>query len=1215
MKALNARFSRGDHVVIRNQPNSIHSVISVKPTDDGKGHQYQLRDINEWFNEVELEFAVLDDISPSTSDLVEEVHSKLSTHQTLSTLPRFFDLGDIVRIKSRGNSTFSITHYRPLSNGDFEYFVKDIGWCMGQDLIRVDDNKPAWRKKTDFLRDLFLAKMASPLTDSLYSYRASRTEFQAYQFKPLLKFLNNPERRLLIADEVGLGKTIEAAIIYLELKARLNISRILVVCPSRLTQKWQDELLNRFDERFDIWDTRGIERALRHHKHYGEGATFRAIVSFETLRQQQHIEAFETSGMGLDLLIVDEAHHMRNRSTQTYRLGEVLQSNADAALFLTATPLNLGEHDLFNLMHLLAPEQFEEYEQFQETIEPNRFINQAGRYLIQGLWDKALSSLRDVEMIDRYQQFKNNPFYQKVVTSLRQPTNNLETLIRLHRELLNLNTLASHFTRTRKREALDGPPTRRATPVIVTLTPTERAFYDGVLAYTKHLAQERHGFNYGFFVVTTERMAASCLPAAIEAFGAEQGSHVYLSLKRFEHEDNIYDSTLGDDNGDENPHTQPLIPTPEELLRLGQQVKVDSKFDKFLAIIQQIIAEDAETKVLVFSSYRRTLKYLKDRLDKHGFAVDTIHGEIKIAQRYLIIDQFREGTIQILLSSEVGAEGLDFQFCHVLVNYDLPWNPMQVEQRIGRLDRFGQQSSVIRIFNLYIEDTIETRIFQRLYERIHIFEDSIGDLEAILGKAIRELTQSVLQKDLTPQEQERLADETAKRIMNQQIDQEAFERERDNLIGQDQFLQQELNTMISTGRIIHPAETCAILQTYLKKAFPKTVFQEEDRSESIWYMHLSSEFKEEIRHFENTHKLKLTDGVRIALQKDHLRLTFDSVIAQQGRELEFITPYHPFIFMARHYWNEEILDGIPATRAVIIGPPHEAGLGNFFVYAIDVKSAQPRRTLHTVILLDDGQMAIESARNLLKQIHEDTPIPRVDTPSDETMFEAETELQSYIREQRNSIEQEARERNEELIQNRLASIERGFNIGIRQAEKIAVENIREGRIRNLRAKRDRRLKELDELRDIAVSYKLIACGRVLIEPDPTKTRDENEPIYIEDIRGTEFLPQTAPLVEQLHLITDTEMPETASIAYIESPINLSVELETESLIEHHQQPSKNEDKFEQLRNRMQRAANAMIYRPQGEQQQSYTAQALRPSWLQRVRGWISRKSKGDNANE
>jgi hypothetical protein len=178
----------------------------------------------------------------------------------------------------------------------FEYcviFGDDESWFSETDLEAVPlDGQPHWQTRDEFLRDLVLAKMRGHLSDSFYAYQASRTHFVPYQFRPALKFLRNPDQRILIADEVGLGKTIEAAIIYLELKARLNISRVLVLCPSRLKAKWHDELRNRFEEEFVELDTPKLRTFLDDTRRLGSRFPFKAIASFEMMRSAEFIEAW-----------------------------------------------------------------------------------------------------------------------------------------------------------------------------------------------------------------------------------------------------------------------------------------------------------------------------------------------------------------------------------------------------------------------------------------------------------------------------------------------------------------------------------------------------------------------------------------------------------------------------------------------------------------------------------------------------------------------------------------------------------------------------------------------------------------------------------------------------------------------------------------------------------------------------------------------------------
>ena len=211
--------------------------------------------------------------------------------------------------------------------------------------------------RKSFSAFLMLKKLETPLSDNLYTFYSSRTQFEVHQFKPVIKFLNSVDQRLLIADEVGLGKTIEAGIILEELEARLKgLSRVLVVCPAMLTQKWAGELRTRFGEEFQVLRGPDIAQFIENYANYGDTAQLRGICSQESLRR--FTDAFQEHRVHFDLVIVDEAHHWRNSTTRLNDLGEVLSEYADAMLMLTATPLHLGSENLFNLLRIMLPQQF-----------------------------------------------------------------------------------------------------------------------------------------------------------------------------------------------------------------------------------------------------------------------------------------------------------------------------------------------------------------------------------------------------------------------------------------------------------------------------------------------------------------------------------------------------------------------------------------------------------------------------------------------------------------------------------------------------------------------------------------------------------------------------------------------------------------------------------------------------------------------------------------
>ena len=235
------------------------------------------------------------------------------------------------------------------------------GWVRG-DVAPVDR----------FSATLTRAKLRGRYANTVFSFRATRTTFRAYQFKPVLSLLRSGQARVLIADEVGLGKTIEAGLVWTELEARHDADRVLIVCPSNLVAKWRDEMEQRFGFELQVLNRQSLPEFL---ERYREGRLPRRgayIGSLETLRTWGGFEELDEAPPEFDLLIVDEAHQMRNADTKSFELGVRLASWSDSAVFLSATPINLGQTDLLNLLELLAPGEFESLEDLQLRLEPNR---------------------------------------------------------------------------------------------------------------------------------------------------------------------------------------------------------------------------------------------------------------------------------------------------------------------------------------------------------------------------------------------------------------------------------------------------------------------------------------------------------------------------------------------------------------------------------------------------------------------------------------------------------------------------------------------------------------------------------------------------------------------------------------------------------------------------------------------------------------------------
>jgi len=316
--------------------------------------------------------------------------------------PHKFRVGDIVCLIADPSRSGSIIKILPEVGGKNRYEIFHSSQEIRQyfedqiNLIQVDQIRKFGEALVDpveFLVRLNAIRLKNPFSDSIYALHAARIRFIPFQFKPLLKLIRAEPPRLLIADEVGVGKTIEAGLILRELESRQNISNVLIVCPKALVNKWQAEM-KRFDEDFWILDGPTLKYCL--HETDLEGVWpskySRAIVHLELLRRDEYINGIQgkrpLTGLRdlepppqFDLLIVDEAHHLRTPDTNTHIISRVLCSNSEAIVFLSATPIQTSSANLFSLLNLLSPDTFLDMKLFEEMIEPNKYLNKAIRHI------------------------------------------------------------------------------------------------------------------------------------------------------------------------------------------------------------------------------------------------------------------------------------------------------------------------------------------------------------------------------------------------------------------------------------------------------------------------------------------------------------------------------------------------------------------------------------------------------------------------------------------------------------------------------------------------------------------------------------------------------------------------------------------------------------------------------------------------------------------
>lgn len=647
---------------------------------------------------------------------------------------------------------------------------------------------------SDYSKKNTIFKIKNSNNSTISSLKASRTLFRAYQFKPLLKFLNSPNRRLLVADEVGLGKTIEAGHIMLELKARKELRNVLIVCPKSLQEKWKAELYEKFGLTFKIVDT---AKELINDLNAKTG-TVRAIVNYEKIRGRKSkvkedgtkkdtmpntlIEYLMEHPQRFSMVLCDEAHKMRNRETQTYKGAEVLMNLADTALFLTATPVMISQENLYNLLHLLDNSRFFRYDIFENRMAENRpFIKALSQVnnnvplkiikeqlLMSEVKQHYYSNEQEIfsEYTTIHDIFQEDPIFQEIM-DLCDGEDNTKVRARLQYLFSSMSMMNSVFSRTRKREVTTdfSQTERKPHPVKIDLTPDEQEVFDECIdqyaddnSYTDEWGDDHLTLGGALGLVQKKRMIASSVWAyANDDSDLERGYDAYSDCR-------------------------------------------DAKVEKLLEVIKEVFAYGTH-KLIVFALFRKTLRYLQIRLKKAGYNAVVIHGQIN--NRDEILQQFKtDDNIQILLSSEVGSEGLDMQFCNSMVNYDLPWNPMVVEQRIGRIDRFGQKSPVVNIYNFIVAGSIQEEIYIRLLERIGIFQGTVGDMEAILDaeihydgeemtiqKVYSKMEKEFFTKQLTQQEREKKIAEVEQAIAN----------EKEHLQHLQEGLSNTLTMMLTSG--------------------------------------------------------------------------------------------------------------------------------------------------------------------------------------------------------------------------------------------------------------------------------------------------------------------------------------------------------------------------------------------------------------------------------
>lgn len=455
-------------------------------------------------------------------------------------------------------------------------------------------------------------------------------EFLKHQIHTAEQVIEQMNGRAILADEVGLGKTIEAGLVLKEYMIRGLVNKALILVPASLVNQWEKEL----NEKFYIPAV-----AYRKNMSWEQGNII--ISSIDTAKREPHRSTI--LGMDYDFVLVDEAHKLKNHKTKNYAFVRSLKKKY--CLLLTATPVQNELIEIFNLVSILKPGHLGNYDSFVKSYGNDRKNMKHDLYLKQLVKKVMVRNTRKD-------------------TGLNQVKRNIETI----------------WTEFSKEEA---------------------EVYQWL--------ENSSALLPSFSKITLLREFCSSREAC------------YLSLKKMLTE-------------------KPELDVFQQITEKIEQLPHHKKAEKAVELIQQI----GDEKVIIFTEYRATQFYLQWYLQQHGISSVPFRGGFKRSKKDWMRQLFQHHA-QVLIATEAGGEGINLQFCNYMINYDLPWNPMRLEQRIGRIHRYGQDKDV-HIYNFAIKDTVEEHIMKLLYEKIHLFEQVIGDLDAILSElSIHDLEQEIEQ--------------------------------------------------------------------------------------------------------------------------------------------------------------------------------------------------------------------------------------------------------------------------------------------------------------------------------------------------------------------------------------------------------------------------------------------------------------------------------------
>ena len=538
---------------------------------------------------------------------------------------------------------------------------------------------------------------------------------------------------------------------------------------------------------------------------------------------------------------------------------------------------------------MLDPETFTRREVFTQILEANAPLVQARDLVLSPDLDidKLQKLLRDAR---KHPLLKSSRQLSMIETIELEPKNleKREVRSRLAYRLEKVNLLAHVVTRTRKRDVKEWRVIREPYPEFVDLDPVEQKFYDLVTGVVvkyalRSLANER------FLLAQPQRQMTSSMAASLRLW---QKKLVELEISKESgelEEDEAKKKTLG-------PLVTEIVLRSRNYVELDRLIEVDSKYNRLKKVLTEHLSDHPQEKIIVFSTFHATLDYLLERLESDGVSCILLKGGQRETKNEIITRFSHLDGPSVLLSSEVGGEGVDLQFSRIVVNYDLPWNPMRLEQRIGRIDRLGQAAEKVSVWNILYANTIDARIYNRLYEKLDLCRRALGDFEAILGDEIRKLEIDLLSGGLSTAQQEQRIDQTAQALENLRLEEEKLEQNAASLVAYGDYILNQVQAAREMHRWISGDDIQRYVFDYLRLHYPGCELRQVEKGTQAYEIELSDRAKFDLAEFIKKNRLSIT--TRLTTVSRPIRCRFENQVAgQRSRFEEIISQFHPLVRM------------------------------------------------------------------------------------------------------------------------------------------------------------------------------------------------------------------------------------------------------------------------------------------------------------------------------